>query len=307
MTRTLVSEEVLHWNLLTGVFTPGKVFYVDSGGSNSNSGLLPSDPFATVTYAISKCTTSQGDVVQLLGNSPSSPTDAGLFPIVVDKNNITIRGLLSNGLLSDSGLASDGADEACFEINAHYVTIEDLYLGCQGTGGNTVSGIIDGHSSVAYWGFTLRRCMLGIQGSSKYGIAGKSGIGPYLLIEDCVFGRGKSTNWFTTAAIAIPDNATGGIIRNNYITGGTIGISIAGTAVDIRIIDNHIQMYSDGKGAGITIGSGSGSGIYVAGNHASFGSAADENVPYVDDNTADANTWGQNWAQEAVQFPTTSA
>ncbi|GAI62257.1 unnamed protein product, partial [marine sediment metagenome] len=55
-------------NLLTGVWTPGKVFYVDTtanGGSDSNSGLSPDDPVLKINYAMGLCTANKGDVIQV--------------------------------------------------------------------------------------------------------------------------------------------------------------------------------------------------------------------------------------------------
>ncbi len=49
-----------------GVLTTGNIFFVDSDttyGSNSNSGETPTDAFATLAYAISKCTASNGDII----------------------------------------------------------------------------------------------------------------------------------------------------------------------------------------------------------------------------------------------------
>jgi len=279
----------------------GKVFFVDgTGGLDTQEGTDPAYPLLTMTAAIAKCTAGKGDIVIVLRNSPSAPPATETFPVALNKAGMLLTGLYSRGLLSDSGFAADAADTACLQVGANYVTVENLYLGCSG---NSLTGVIDGDVAVAYWAFTVRNCMFNIQGSSKYGLSGVSGIGPYLLVEDNVFGRDKGTAWFTTAAIAILDNATGGIIRRNQVAGGAIGIYIDGRAVGIRILDNDIQMYTDGAGVGITISAGSGQGCYINRNHASFGMGADGQNPYLDQHGDDSNTWGLNWAQEAVQLP----
>lgn len=281
--------------------TKGEHFFVDSGiGLDSNDGTNPATPFLTYTYAISQCTSGRYDFIHGMANSPSSPPGTETFPIVIDKGGVTIIGEHGKGLLSDSGIASTAADTACFEINANYVTIQDMYLGCNG--GNTLTGVIDGHTSTAYWSFTLRRCMLGIQGSSKYGIAGKSGIGPYLLVEDCVFGR-SNASFFTTAAIAIVDNATGGIIRRNSIAATPIAISLAGTVVDMRILDNKIACQSDTVGTAITVADGGGAGCFFDGNHANFGITAMANNPYRDLHNDNSNTWGINYKGSVSIMP----
>lgn len=282
----------------------GQHFWVDTlAGNDSNSGESPEDPVLTITYAISLCTAGRYDTIHIMANSPSAPPVTEVFPIVVDKSGVTIIGEHGKGLLSDSGIASTAADTACFEINANYVTIQDMYLGCNG--GNSLTGVIDGHASTAYWSFTLRRCMLGIQGSSKYGIAGKSGIGPYLLVEDCVFGR-SNASVFTTAAIAIVDNATGGIIRRNVIAASPIAISLFGTVVDMRILDNKIACQSDAVGTGITVANGSGGGNFFDGNHANFGMTAMTNNPYRDLHNDNSNTWGLNYKAGISIMPASS-
>ena len=303
---TEIASILANTGVIDNVLTPtaGVHFWVDQlAGIDTAAGTTPAAPVLTITHALTLCTSGRYDTIHVMANSPSAPPVTETFPIVVNKSGVTIIGEHGKGLLSDSGIASTAANVACFEINAHYVTIQDMYLGC--AGGNTLTGVIDGHASVAYWGFTLRNCMVGIQGSSKYGIAGKSGIGPYLLVEDCVFGR-SNTSLFTTAAIAIVDNATGGIIRRNSIAATPIAISIAGTVVDMRILNNQIACQSDTVGTGITVADGVGNGCFFDGNSANFGIAGMANNPYRDLHNDDDNTWGLNYAGGIAVMPATA-
>ena len=48
------------------IVTTGNVFFVDDSGSNDNDGLSPEHPFSTLTYGISRCTASHGDVVIMM-------------------------------------------------------------------------------------------------------------------------------------------------------------------------------------------------------------------------------------------------
>jgi hypothetical protein len=56
----------------------GSVYFVDSAtGSNSNSGADKDHPFATLDYAIGKCTANKGDVIYVMPNHAETITGAG--------------------------------------------------------------------------------------------------------------------------------------------------------------------------------------------------------------------------------------
>ena len=139
---SIFGENYTGRNILTGVWTPGRVFYVDTaanGGSDSNTGLSPDAPLLKIEAAMAKCTASKGDVIQILGNSPSSPNDTTV--ITMDKAGVTLRGLHGRGMLSDSGFAAYAINTPTLIIAANYVTVENLYLGCHASG--TDGGIIE--------------------------------------------------------------------------------------------------------------------------------------------------------------------
>lgn len=74
---------------LLGGFLGAKVFYVHSGsGSNGYDGLSWSSPFATLAYAISKCTASVGDVILVRPGHAETTT-----ALTVDKIGVRIIGL----------------------------------------------------------------------------------------------------------------------------------------------------------------------------------------------------------------------
>lgn len=79
-----------------GIFTTGSIFYVDSTNtravdSASNSGDDPSSPFATIDYAIGKCTASKGDVIIVAPGHAETITAAAA--IALDVAGISIIGL----------------------------------------------------------------------------------------------------------------------------------------------------------------------------------------------------------------------
>lgn len=77
---------------VTGKMTTGSTFFVHSGtGSNSNEGKKPETPFATIDYAVGKCTASKGDIIYVMpGHTETVATDGGT---TVDVNGVTITGL----------------------------------------------------------------------------------------------------------------------------------------------------------------------------------------------------------------------
>lgn len=269
----------------------GKHFWVDgSTGVDTNNGLSPANPVLTVTQALTLCTAGAYDVIHILANSPSSAPAAEIFPIAVNKNGVTIRGEHGSGLLSDSGIGSYTKNKACFEIGAHYVTIEDLYMGVDNEGSD--GGIIEFNGTNCYFGTTIRRCTFDTQYIAAYGILATYDQ-PYLLVEDCVFG-GTWIAGYTTAGIYI-GNLTGGMIRRNVFNKNQgIAISAGVGASNFQILNNQFNLPSDTVGKAVTLADGS-LNIFTNGNHANFGMTAMTNNPYRDLNNDTSNTWGLNY------------
>jgi len=147
---SIFGEAYTEKNILTGVWTPGKVFYVDSGGDDDNTGLSVDAPLLKINAAMDKCTANAGDVIQVMGNSPTTPNDT--VTITCDVAGVTIRGLYGRGLLSDSGFGSPTTNVPCLTIAANFVTIENLYLGIDVDGSS--GGIVEFTGNT--WGSTFR-------------------------------------------------------------------------------------------------------------------------------------------------------
>lgn len=102
----------------------GSVFWVDSNtGSNGNKGTH-SRPFATIDFAIGRCTANKGDLIMVRENHAETVT--GAAAVAADVAGITIRGLGVGGqrprLLLDAGTAVSVA------VSAADVTIENIVL-----------------------------------------------------------------------------------------------------------------------------------------------------------------------------------
>ncbi len=285
-------------DILSGVWSPGSVFYVDSaanGGSDDNDGSYDS-PVLKVNAANALCTANKGDVIQVRGNSPSSPNDTAT--ITMDKAGVTLRGLYGRGLLSDSGFGSPTTNVPTITITANYVTIEDLYLGCHADG--TTGGIIDFTASC--WGCTIRNIQFDTQYIAAYGIYSTGGHDlPYLLVEDCMFGRGDVEGYSTNGIYLA--NATAGIIRRNIFR-RLVGVAIetGPDAANIDILDNRFSLRANTEGLAITLGNAT-NAILVDGNHANFGDTDMVANPYKDSSTATYNTWGLNYKGVTATLP----
>ncbi len=272
----------------------GSVFYVDgTGGVDTNTGRTKEDPLLTVTAALALCTNDKGDVIQILRNSPSSPPGTETFPIVCDKSNVTIRGTLGKGLLSDSGIGSNVSNANTFNIEANYVTIEDLYIGCK-SGGST--GALVYFNGTRY-GTTLRRIHFDSQYPTAYGVYIPADC-PYTLVEDCTFGRADIAS-YTTGGI-VTAHATASKFQRNVFTGCCTGVNILLTTSvsNVTILDNRISLYSDTEGMAITMPTGV--GCVVDGNSAMYGKTAPANNPYKDLGT---NDWGRNYSGGIAVMP----
>jgi hypothetical protein len=77
---------------IAGKVAPNNVFWVSSlTGSNDNPGNTKYAPFATIDYAIGKCTANKGDIIYVLPGHTEAVAAAG--GIACDVAGITIEGL----------------------------------------------------------------------------------------------------------------------------------------------------------------------------------------------------------------------
>jgi len=114
-----------------GVFTTGSVYFVNSGHSraadaSTNTGDDPDSPFATIDYAIGRCTASKGDVIIVAAGHTETITTAAA--IAVDVAGITIIGL-GNG--TNKPTITFGTNTtATISITADNCRISNLRLVC---------------------------------------------------------------------------------------------------------------------------------------------------------------------------------
>ena len=105
---------------------PGNIFFVGSAvaGASDSAGYggNPDAPFATIDYAIGKCTAGQGDVIYVL---PGHNEGLGDAQIAVDVAGISIIGLGHGGLVPR--IDFDHAN-ASIDVSASNVRIKNLRL-----------------------------------------------------------------------------------------------------------------------------------------------------------------------------------
>jgi hypothetical protein len=99
----------------------GNVFWVNSnGGSNGNAGTRDR-PFATLDYAIGRCTANNGDIIMLMPNHAETITGAG--GITADVAGITIVGM--GRYNQRPRFLMDGGTTVTFVVSADDVVVQN--------------------------------------------------------------------------------------------------------------------------------------------------------------------------------------
>lgn len=97
----------------------GNVFWVDSnGGSDGNKGTFDR-PFATIDYAIGRCTANNGDLIMVKAGHSEDPTAS----IALDVAGVAVHGL---GWGADRPTITFGALAAAMEMSAASCVISNL-------------------------------------------------------------------------------------------------------------------------------------------------------------------------------------
>lgn len=104
----------------------GERFFVDSGSSTKSdtagSGSNPDKPFATIDFAISQCTASNGDIIYAM---PGHTETIGAAGIDIDVAGVSIIGI---GRGADRPTITENATTSTFAINAASAYIENLLI-----------------------------------------------------------------------------------------------------------------------------------------------------------------------------------
>lgn len=189
---------------------PGNIWFVDSGNSaaedSAGFGRNPDAPFATLDYAIGKCTTSNGDIIYLMpGHAENLTTATG---VNVDVAGVKIIGL-GWGALKPT--FSTTAEAGSITVDAANIVIRNIRLVANFAGGTTT-------------GMTL------------------TADADNLLVEDCDWRDTSAANEFLVH-VSVPTGTGPCTFRRcSFVTeAGTMTNSFlfAGTSIDFTIEDSY--------------------------------------------------------------------
>ena len=197
----------------------GSVFWVDSNnGSDGNKGTRER-PFATINYAVGKCTANKGDIIMVMPGHAETLTGQD---IVVDVAGVSVIGM---GRGEDQPQLSHNHTTAEVSIAASSVLWQNIRHTAD------VTGVVVG--------ITVEAGAIGCQ------------------IRDCRFDVvAAATDEFVLGidvAVGANDTVISGCQMDNDLGGAVAGISITGASDNIQIVDNYIiGDYSTANVQGIT-------------------------------------------------------
>lgn len=210
----------------------GKVYFVDSvTGSNGNDGESKDRPFATIDYAVGRCTASKGDVIVVLpGHVETVTAAAGLD---LDVAGITIVGV-GNGR-NRPKINFTTATTADMDVDAANITIMNLFFDM--TSIDALAAGIDVNSA----DFTMLNCEVELADASGQCVAGVvyDDAADRMRIEGCNFhGAGDTTALIAVDGAGADDVVIKGNIFNGYF--GTTGAVQQATTAGVNwVIDGN--------------------------------------------------------------------
>jgi len=203
-----------------GVFTvddivehPGDIFFVQSGHSAASDaagyGNTPDKPFATLDYAVGKCTANQGDTIYVMPGHNEGITTAA--QIALDMAGIRVIGL---GWGSLKPTFDFDADAASFAVGASNIICENLRFRV------SANAVTVGVDILAGFDYTqLLRCEFGYAetATDEFAIALRNNAGcDHTIIDECFFDAGAQA---AVAAISLTGASDDPIIRNSRFLG----------------------------------------------------------------------------------------
>lgn len=194
-----------------GIIT-GSVFFVDSNtGDNSYKGTSKDKPFATVDYAVGKCTADKGDTIVVMPGHSETISASGT--VTFDVAGVNVVGI-GHGTLQPKFDYTVAAGSV--EVDADNVSLQNLRFHANVTsviaGLNVVSGATD---------LIVRGCRFDVEttATDEFLIGIKVGVGcDRLLVEDTEIDMGlggavAAIKWHNASAGAWVENVT---IKGDY-------------------------------------------------------------------------------------------
>jgi hypothetical protein len=202
--------------------TTGSVFFVSSGtGSNGNDGKSPDSAFATVDYAVGKCTADKGDVIIVMPGHAEALTSSSL---TLDVAGISVIGL-GAGRLRPTLTAA--ATTGTVTVSADDITLRNFVF---------VANVDNAVTAITV-------------GAAKD-----------FTIEGCEFvDNSNALHWLSAITVGTSDNAADGLkVINNRWWGLAVApaafLSITGDLDRLYVADNYADMaVTDDEGHFITL------------------------------------------------------
>lgn len=216
-----------------GVPTTGTIYYVDSGtGSDSAGAGSRAAPFATIDYAVGKCTANDGDIIIVFpGHAETVSAAAGL---ALDVAGITIVGLGSGA--NQPTVTLDTIISADIDVDAANITVENIHFRANFA---DITAAIDVNAD----DFTLRGCRfseVAADMNCKIWIQDAAATASdRITVEGCT---AKCLDAANTHFINFAGTGDGHIVRNNLLMGdwGTMCVGGAGVVTYCTIAHNLI-------------------------------------------------------------------
>jgi hypothetical protein len=182
----------------------GNLFWVSStGGSNGNKGTFDR-PFATIDYAIGKCTASQGDIIMVKAGHVETP----LVSITMDVIGVAIIGL---GWGTMRPKITFGALAAEVAMSAASGYISNIVFGL-GTVATTVTNAIN----ITADGCTVEGCETQVHATSQFTNHITATDAQYVEIRDCKI---KSLHTAGSTSGIVLDGCDDLVLVGNYVDG----------------------------------------------------------------------------------------
>lgn len=226
----------------TGINTRGSVFFVDSTtGSNNNDGSTWAKAFATIDYAIGKCTANKGDVIMV---APAHVETITGTDITADVAGISVIGINKGSLMPQ--IKHNHAD-AEISIAADNVTWQGMRHTADVTGVKVAIEIEDG---IDYC--TVKDCVFDVVATTtdEFLVSVRTNdASNFALIENNFFDMGLGG---AVAAISFTKDTNGTIVRNNiamgdYSTAVINGITTLSTKL---LIEKNLLVNGDASNVG---------------------------------------------------------
>lgn len=244
----------------------GDVYWVDSGsGADTGKGTFDR-PFATIDYAVGRCTASQGDIIMVKPGHAEVVSAAGGLDL--DVAGISVIGIGSGTLQPTVTLGT--ATTADVDIDAANVTVENLHFVAALA---DIAVVIDVNAT----DFTLRNCRFtqsAVDLNAKVCVQdAAAAASDRITIEGCKAIMYDAAN---THFVNFAGTGTGHIVRDNVLHGdwGTMAIGGAGVITYCEITGNVIGNIANTSDAMVSLAA-TATGV-VVGNHGA-GAAAQAN------------------------------